>query len=169
MKVISYQQLRKLPPDTFFSTLSGDNELGELWLTGEYPWGGRFVYSAMSDVSGAGRTEVDFEDNTFDRKSHFVVWAKEELEAFIEKVQGILRFEGAPVASEGAALINPLTGTGVATSANAANHAVRAQLKQPIGYLSEAGLQKLAQGVGALLSATNVDGFPVYLDAPMEQ
>jgi hypothetical protein len=62
-----------------------------------------------------------------------------------------------------------VTGTGLATSANAANHAVRAQLKQPIGYLSEAGLQKLAQGVGALLSATNVDGFPVYLDAPMEQ
>jgi hypothetical protein len=234
MKTITYQQLRKLPPDTFFSTLSANNELGELWLTGEYPWGSRFIYSALSDVSGAGRKEVDFEDNTFDRKGHFVVWAKDELDRYMDKVEGILNFSGAPVASEGvvapatkvarsigvyialdkreadeqrrqaeangvpfeafafkldgeefslsydellaalssfkegrtggAALINPLTGTGVATSANAANQAALAkQLGHPIGYMSDEALQRLARGVGALVTTTNVDGTPVYL------
>jgi hypothetical protein len=97
-------------------------------------------------VSGAGRKEVDFEDNTFDRKGQFGVWSKEELGAFVEKVLGILSFAGAPVASEGAALYNPMVG-GVATSANAANEAVRAALDigegnepmKQVGYFYEHG------------------------------
>jgi hypothetical protein len=127
MKTVTYKQLHKLPADTLFSTLSRMNELSEIWVIGEYPDGRRFLYSPLADVSKTGITEMDFDENTFNRQGTFLVWDAVEMQGYLDKLMGILDFVPlqSSIATEGAALYHPMIG-GVATSANAANEAARA-------------------------------------------
>jgi hypothetical protein len=100
MKLVTYKQLHKLPADTLFSTLSRMNELSEIWVIGEYPDGRRFLYSPLADVSKTGITEVDFDENTFNRQGTFVVWDAPEMRAYVEKLGDILDFKPIPEVAE---------------------------------------------------------------------
>jgi hypothetical protein len=91
MKILNYKQLCKEPADTMFATLNKMNELSEVFIVGEYPDGRKFLYSPLADVSKMGMNEIEFDSNCFNRRDGtFVVFTKEEVEAYVSKLMGLL-------------------------------------------------------------------------------
>lgn len=93
MKILNYKQLCKEPADTMFATLNKMNEMGEVFIIGEYPDERKFIYSPMAEVSKLGVNEIEFDSNCFNRRDGvFVVFTKEEIEAYVSKLMGMVSF-----------------------------------------------------------------------------
>lgn len=91
MKLLNYKQLCKEPADTMFATLNKMNEMSEVFIVGEYPDGRKFIYSPLAEVAKLGVNEIEFDSNCFNRRDGtFVVFTKDELEAYVSKLFGLL-------------------------------------------------------------------------------
>jgi hypothetical protein len=91
MKIVTYKQLCKEPVNTIFATLNKMNEMGELFVIKENEDGCQLLYSPLGDAAKTGTEEIEFASNCFNRKDGaFVVFTKEELEAYVSKLMGII-------------------------------------------------------------------------------
>jgi hypothetical protein len=59
-----------------------------------YPDGPKFIYSPLADVATTGTSEIEFDSNCFNRRDDaFIVFTKEEMQGFVDKMKGVLDFE----------------------------------------------------------------------------
>jgi hypothetical protein len=91
MKILTYKQLCKEPADTMFATLNKMNEMSEVFIIGAYPDGRKYLYSPLAEVSKMGVNEIEFDSNCFNRRDGtYVVFTKEEVEAYVSKLMGMI-------------------------------------------------------------------------------